>query len=70
MILKNSTNGDAKPQVSLTAPNCNHFARVSLTVMDFLDAISEAKKLIGESIAQNLKEVSLTKIFFSFGNYI
>ena len=38
--------------------------------MDFLDAISEAKKLIGESIAQNLKEVSLTKIFFSFGNYI
>ena len=25
----------AKPQVALTAPNCDHFARVSLTVLDF-----------------------------------
>ena len=25
----------AKPQISLTAPNCNHFARISLTVLDF-----------------------------------
>ena len=34
----------------------------------FLDAIAKAKKLICESIAQNLKQVSLTKRFFSFGN--
>ena len=25
----------AKPQVTLTAPNCDHFARVSLMVLDF-----------------------------------
>ena len=25
----------AKPQVSLTAPNCDHFEQVSLTVLDF-----------------------------------
>ena len=25
----------AKPRVSLTAPNCNHFVQVSLTVLDF-----------------------------------
>ena len=29
----------------------------------FLDAIAKAKKLIWESIAQNLKQVSLTKSF-------
>ena len=35
----------AKPQVSLTVPNCNHFAQVSLTVLDiFLDASTKAKK--------------------------
>ena len=34
----------------------------------FLDAIAKAKKLFCESIAQNLKWVSLTKRFFSFGN--
>ena len=34
----------AKPQLSLTAPNRNHFARVSLMVLDiFLDAIAKAK---------------------------
>ena len=58
--------GNAKPQVSLTAPNCNHFVRVSLTVLDiFLDANAKAKKLIRESIAQNLKQVSLTKSFLA-----
>ena len=36
----------------------------------FLDAIVKAKTLIHESIAQNLKWVSLTKRFFSFGNGI
>ena len=36
----------------------------------FLDAIAKAKKLIDESIAQNLKQVSLTKEFFSFVNGI
>ena len=36
----------------------------------FLDAIAKAKKLIRESIAQNLMPVSLTKSFFSFGNGI
>ena len=57
---------EAKPQVSLTVPNHNNFARVSLTVLDnFLDAIAKAKKLIHESIAQNLKQVSLTKIFLA-----
>ena len=55
---------EAKPQVSLIAANLDHFARVSLTVLDiFLDAIAKAKKLIHESIAQNLKRVSLTKSF-------
>ena len=61
----------AKPRVSLTAPNCDHFARVSLTVLDiFFDAIAKAKKLIRKSIAQNINPVSLTKSFFSFGNGI
>ena len=56
----------AKPRASLTAPNRDHFARVSLTVLDnFLDAIAKAKKLICESIAQNLKQVSLTKSFLA-----
>ena len=31
----------------------------------FLDAIAKAKKLIRESIAQNLKRVSLTKSFLA-----
>ena len=31
----------------------------------FLDAIAKAKKLICKSIAQNLKQVSLTKIFLA-----
>ena len=46
------------------------FAQVSLTVMDFFDTIAKAKKLIRESIAQNFKQVSLTKRFFIFGNGI
>ena len=61
---------EAKPQDWLTAPNCDHFERVSLMVLDFLDVIAKAKKLILKSIAQNLKQVSLTKRFFSFGNGI
>ena len=53
----------AKPQDSLTAPNRDHFVRVTLMVLEFfLHAITKAKKLVCESIAQNLKE------FFSFGN--
>ena len=56
----------AKPWVSLTVPNRNHFAQVSLMVLDnFLDAIAKAKKLICKSIAQNLKQVSLTNIFLA-----
>ena len=56
----------AKPQVSLTAPNHDNFVRVSLKVLDnFLDAIAKAKKLIRESISQNLKRVSLTKSFLA-----
>ena len=55
----------------MTAPNRNHFARISLTVLDFFwDAIAKAKKLIHKSIALNLKQVSLTKRVFSFGNGI
>ena len=55
-----------KPQVSLTVPNWNHFVQVSLTVLDiFLDAIGKAKKLIRKSIAQNLKQVLLTKSFLA-----
>ena len=58
----------AKPRVSLTAPIHDHFEQVSLLVLDnFLDAIAKAKKLIRQSIAQNLKRDSLTKRFFSFG---
>ena len=38
------SNLNAKPQVSLAAPNCDHFAWVSLTVLDnFLDAITKLK---------------------------
>ena len=56
----------AKPQVSQTAPNHDHFVRVSLMVLvNFMDAIAKAKKLICESIAQNLKQVSLTKSFLA-----
>ena len=57
---------NVRPRVSLTAPNGDHFAQVSLTVLDFfLDAIAKAKKLICESIAQNLMPVSLTKSFLA-----
>ena len=59
-------NCKAKPRVSLTAPNCDHFAQVSLLVLDFLDAIAKAKKLICKSIAQNLD--LLIRGLFSFGN--
>ena len=49
---------DAKPRVSLTAPNCDHFPPVSLTVLGaFLSARAKAKKLICESIAQDLVRV-------------
>ena len=66
LFLKKLAIKEAKPQVSLTAPNCDHFAQVSLMVLDnFLDAIAKAKKLIRESIAQNLMPVSLTKSFLA-----
>ena len=55
----------AKPWISLTAPNRDYYEQVSLTVLDFLDAIAKAKKLIHKSIAQNLKQVSLTKSFLA-----
>ena len=59
----------AKPQDSLTAPIRDHFARLSLTILDiFLCAIAKAKKLIFKSIAQNLEQDSLTRRLFSFGN--
>ena len=47
----------AKPQVSLTVPNRNYFKQVSLTGLDFFGPIAKAKKLICESIAQNLNRV-------------
>ena len=63
---KHSTPSLAKPRVSLTAPNCDHIVQVSLMVLDyFLDAIAKAKKLIRKYIAQNLKQVSLTKSFLA-----
>ena len=59
----------AKPQVSLTVPNRNHFVQVSLMALEiFLDTIDKAKKLICKSIAQNLKQGPLTQRYFSFGN--
>ena len=58
----------AKPQVSLTVPNCDQFVWVSMTILDFLDAIAKAKKLIFKSVAQNLEQDLLTKRLFSFGN--
>ena len=52
----------AKMQVSLTESNRDHFAQVSLMVLDnFLDTFAKAKELICKSVAQNLKRVSLTK---------
>ena len=46
---------NAKPRVSLTAPNRDHFLPVSLTVLGaFSSARAKAKKLIRESIAQDL----------------
>ena len=57
---------DAKPRVSLTASNRNHFEQVSLTVLDnFFVAIAKAKKLIHKSVAQHLKQVSPTKNFLA-----
>ena len=57
----------AKPQVSLTVPNCDQFARVSLTILDFIqDAIAKAKNLICKSIAQILKQDLLTKVYLAF----
>ena len=46
-------------------PNRDYFEQVLLMVLDFLDAIVKAKKLIRKSIAQNLKRVSLTKSFLA-----
>ena len=59
-MVTTSLGSNTKPRVSLTVPNCNHFARLSLMVLDiFLDAIAKAKKLIR----------SFTdKEFFSFVN--
>ena len=50
----------------MTVPNCNYFAQVSLTILEKkLDANAKAKKLICKYIAQNLKQVSLTKRFLA-----
>jgi len=47
-----------KPRVSLTAPNRNHFLPASLTVSGaFSSARAKAKKLIRESIAQDLVQI-------------
>ena len=51
-IVQTSELDFAQPRVSLTAPNCDHFEQVSLTVLDFLDAIAKAKKLICKSVAK------------------
>ena len=64
------TSVTAKPQVSLTMPNCDQIEQVSLTILDFLDAIAKAKKLVCKSIAQNLKQVLPSKRLYSFGNGI
>ena len=45
----------SRPQDSLTVSIGDHFEWVSLTILDFLDAITKAKKLIRKSIAQNLE---------------
>ena len=46
-------NYKAKPRVSLTAPNHDHFAQVSLKLLDFLDANAKAKKLIRVAVRIN-----------------
>ena len=47
-----------KPRYSLTAPNCNQFLQLSLTILgSFFDAKAKAKKLICKSIAQELVQV-------------
>ena len=61
----------AKPQVSLTMPNHDHFAQVSVTVLDhFLDAIAKAKKTNSRIYSTESKASFTDKEFFSFGNGI
>ena len=53
------------PRDWLTAPNCDQFARVSLTILDFLDAINKAKKQGGYldlAMAVNLFLSNLTTL--------
>ena len=57
-----------QPQDSPTAPIWDQFAWVSLTILDFFYAIAKAKKLSCKSIAQNLKQDSLTRRLFRFTN--
>ena len=54
----------AKHRVSLTAPNCENFARVSLRVLDFWTQLPKLKNLIHKSKAQNLGQDSLTRRLF------
>ena len=59
--------------ISLINPEFHWLRQITTTLSKFhwrfwifLDAIAKAKKLICESIAQNLKRVSLTKNFLAF----
>ena len=62
---------NAKPQVSLTVPNCDHFVQVPLMVLEFfLVTSAKAKKLICQYIAQNLEQDLLTMRLLSIGNGI
>ena len=59
----------AKPQVSLTVPNRDHFAQGSLTVLDiFLDASAKPKKTNLRIYSTESKASFTDKEFFSFGN--
>ena len=55
---------NAKPRDSLTAPICDHFAWVSLTIFGiFLLQWLKLKNIVCKSIAQDLEQVSLRKRF-------
>ena len=61
---------NAKPQVSLTAPNRDYFEQVSLTVLDFFGCNSQSYKT-NSWIYSTESQASFTdKDFFSFGNGI
>ena len=71
LLLDRGTNQEAKPRVSLTVPNCNLFAQVSLMVLDiFLNANAKANKT-NLWISSTEYQASFTdKEFFSFENGI